>query len=71
MCILHQLVNFNKFIRFMLPHLVSRENGAKGHNVGNYLGIGAAADGFGIGRKSGLFGIDAQKRLNQGLFSGK
>ena len=50
----------------MLPHLVSRENGAKGHNVGNYLGIGAAADGFGIGRKSGLFGIDAQKRLNQG-----
>ena len=66
MRILHQLVNFNKFIRFMLPHLVSRENGAEGHNIGNYLGISTAADGFGVGGKAGLIGIDAQKRLNQG-----
>ncbi|MPN03384.1 hypothetical protein SDC9_150614 [bioreactor metagenome] len=63
--VLHQPVHLDKFIRLVLSHLVSRENGAEGHHVGHGLGIGPPADALRRVVQARLFLVDPHEGGHQ------
>ena len=54
----------------MLPDFLSGKNGAEGYNVGQRLGIGAAADGFWLTLQPGLLPVDPQQGGDKGAVLG-
>lgn len=53
----------------MFTNRITRENGSKGNDIRNGLGIGAAADAHGAARKTRHFMIDIEQGLDiRGLF---
>ena len=54
----------------MLPDFLSGKNGAESHDVGQRLGIGAAADGFGLTFQPGLLPVDPEQGGDKGAVLG-
>ena len=50
----------------MLTDFLPGEDGAEGHDVGQRLGIGAAADGFWLIFQPGLLPVDPQQGGDKG-----
>ena len=50
----------------MLPDFLTGENGAEGHDVGQRLDIGAAADGFWLIFQPSLLPVDPQQGGDKG-----
>ena len=70
MGVAHQAVNRDVLVRLMLPDFLSGKNGAEGHDVGQRLGIGTAADGFGLTFQPGLLPVDPQQGGDKGTVLG-